>query len=57
VGDNHAQTRERGQVALEVAPHLGPGRHVECGQGLIEQEESRVGGKRARQCHSLALSA
>jgi len=47
VGDDEAETWEGGQVALEIAPHLGAGCHVERGERLVEQEESWVGGEGA----------
>ena len=57
VRDQEPYAVERGQVALQVAPHLGAGACIKRGHGLVQQEQARVGREGARQRGSLPLAA
>jgi hypothetical protein len=44
-------------MVLEIAADLSPRGHIQRRQGFVEQEEPRVGRKRAGQSDALALTA
>ncbi len=42
---------------MELDPDCGLGVGVECRQGLVEEQDARLEGERARECDALSLAA
>src|SRR5690606_450680 len=57
VRDEEAHARELVEQTAEVAAQLGPGRDVERGKRLVEEQHARADGERARERDALPLSS
>ena len=57
VGDEQAGAVEGGEVAAQLRPHRHPGRGVEGGERLVEQEQARIGGQGPGEGDALRLAA
>ena len=57
VGDEQADAVEGGEVAAQVAANVAASAGVEGGEGLVEQEQARLGGQGAGEGDALRLAA
>ncbi len=55
VGDQKPWTGVVGEMAREEPAQLGVGRHIECREWFVEEQQVGIGCEGARQCHPLGL--